>query len=170
MRFIEIAGRVSSHVSRTSTYFEGAVDFPLAQRRHVARHTQRLQASVHRTCRVTLHVPNSIGILSSLFRPECPDAAAGMEKALALGPTPYILRASAYCSVKAQFSGTTDFQSVDKGYRRRTGSPSYKYNSTPTLKVDRALLSGYLPRCQDDPQKSRGRVSSETDVIDNHDS
>ncbi len=44
------------------------------------------------------------------------------------------------CSVKAQFSGTTDFQSVDKGYRRRTGSPSYKYNSTPTLKVDRALV------------------------------
>jgi|GEM_PF-2528570 len=27
-----------------------------------------------------------------------------------------------------------------KGYRRRTGSPSYKYNSTPTLKVDRALV------------------------------
>ena len=35
----------------------------------------------------------------------------------------------------------TDFQSVDKGYRRRTGSPSYKYNSTPTLKVDRALAN-----------------------------
>ncbi len=41
--------------------------------------------------------------------------------------------------VRRQRLPATDWKSVVQRLPLRTGSPSYKYNSTPTLKVDRAL-------------------------------